>query len=144
MVFIIYRLAFAVYLLDMIIFIFNVRIGIHFMMLLGILMICACMSYGIIIINQPHIVLPWNRANCEPDPENDEWCTLIMRPSFGWSWYLVLFTGLATFFSGVVLFIIDFFLPRYTAAVFHHSIIEADDEFKQVIYCCCCRCCYLL
>ncbi len=116
----------------MIIFIFNVRIGIHFLMLLGTLMICACFSYGLIIINQPHIVLPWNRAHCTPDPADDEWCALLMRPSFGWSWYLVLFTGIITFFCGVVLYIIDFFLPRYTAAVFHHSIIEADDEFRSV------------
>ena len=120
------------YLLDILIFVFNVRIGTHFMMLLGILMICAVTAYGIVIINDPHIVLPWNRADCEPNPEDGEWCTLIMEPTFGWSFYLVLFTGLAVFFTGVVLFFLDFFVPRYTAAIFHHNIIEADEDFREV------------
>ena len=98
-------------------------------MLLGIIMICSIFSYGVIILNSPPLVLPWSEADCEPDASEDEWCTLIMKPTFGWSWYLVLFTGLAVFFTGVILFFIDYFIPRWTAPIFHHSIVEADEEF---------------
>ena len=126
------RLAFAIYLLDILIFIFNVRIGIHFFMLLGIIMICSIFSYGVIILNSPPLVLPWSEADCEPDASQDEWCTLIMEPKFGWSWYLVLFTGLAVFFTGVILFFIDFFRPRWITPLFHHNILEEDQEFIQV------------
>ncbi len=117
----------------MLIFVFNVRIGTHFMMLLGILMICSVTAYGFVIINDPHIVLPWNRADCHPNAANGEWCTLIMTPTFGWSFYLVLFTGIFVFFGGVALFALDFFFPRYSAALFHHSVIEADDEFQTTV-----------
>ena len=131
-VFIIYRLAFAVYLLDMLIFIFNVRIGTHFMMLLGVLMVCSTFAYGMIIRNDPPMVLPFNREDCTPNPSMDEWCAIRLTPTFGWSFYLVLFTGIVTFFVGVILFIADFFRPRWTAVWFHHNVIEQDDEFVVV------------
>lgn len=95
-------------------------------------MIMACFSYGMIIINEPHIVLPWNRADCTPNPSQGEWCATRLYPSFGWSWYLVLFTGIAVFIGGVVLYFIDFFVPRWTAPWFHHNIIEEDEEFLTV------------
>lgn len=106
------------------------------MMLLGTLMLCAVISYSVIIQNDPHIVLPWNAAGCHPDPANNEWCTLIMKPSFGWSWYLVLFTGFFVLIGGVVLYLLDFFAPHYAAALFHHNIIESDEDVQEVRYEC--------
>ena len=116
----------------MIIFIFNVRIGTHFLMLLGTLMCCSTFAYGIIIKNDPPLVLPWNQQHCMPDPSSDEWCAIRLEPTFGWSFYLVLFTGIVTFFAGVLLFLTDFFRPRWSAAWFHHSVIEEDEEFVVV------------
>ena len=101
-------------------------------MLLGIIMIMACGAYGLVIHNKPHIRLPWNRANCHPNPSTGEWCATAMVPHFGWSWGLVLATGILVFIMGVVLFIVDFFVPRWTAPLFHHNIIEADEEFLTV------------
>ena len=101
-------------------------------MLLGILMIMACGAYGLVILNKPHIRLPWNRAGCDPNPSAGEWCAQAMVPHFGWSWGLVLATGILVFIMGVVLFIVDFFVPRWTAPLFHHNIIEADEEFLTV------------
>ena len=127
-----YRLAFAIYLLDIMVFIFNIRYGAQLMVLLGTLMIMACGAYGLIILNEPHIRLPWSAADCHPNPSQNEWCALAMEPSFGWSFYLVLFTGLAVFFTGGILYFLDFFFPRYTAPLFHHNIIEEDEEFLEV------------
>ena len=95
-------------------------------------MICAVAAFGIIIINDPPLKLPWNRANCHPNAERGEWCTLFLEPTFGWSFYLVLLTGIAVFIAGVVLYFVDFFYPRATAALFHHSVIEADEELIDV------------
>ena len=127
-----YRLGFAVYLLAILTFIWNIRYGLHLTMLLGVLMIMCCIAYGVIIYNEPHIVLPWNRADCTPNLSEGEWCALQLRPNFGWSWYLVLLTGICVFIGGVVLFLIDFFVPRWTAPLFHHNIIEEDEEFLIV------------
>jgi hypothetical protein len=88
----------------------------------------ACFAFGIIIYNEPHIVLPWNRADCHPDVANNEWCAVQLLPTFGWSWYLVLLTGIAVVAIGGILTIIDFFVPRWTATWFHHNIIEEDEE----------------
>lgn len=132
--FLLNRLAFAIYLLDIGVFIFNIRYGAQLMILLGVLMIMACGAFGLIILNQPHIRLPWSAADCTPNPNSNEWCAIAMVPSFGWSFYLVLFTGLAVFFTGGILYILDFFFPRYTAPLFHHNIIEEDEEFLEVNY----------
>ena len=126
------RLAFAIYLLTILTFLWNIRYGIHLTMLLGIIMIMACGAYGLVIHNKPHIRLPWNRANCHPNPSTGEWCATAMVPHFGWSWGLVLATGILVFIMGVVLFFVDFFVPRWTAPLFHHNIIEADEEFLTV------------
>lgn len=104
-------------------------------MLLGTIMIMACMAYSFVILNKPHIRLPWNAADCHPDPRAGNWCAIAMVPNYGWSWYLVLLTGIAVFVLGLVLFIIDFFVPRWTAPIFHHNIIEADEEFLTVSTC---------
>ena len=115
-----HRLAFALYLVTIILYIFVIRLGAYFTMLTGIIMILACFSYGIIIINDPPLKIPF--AN----PENG---VVFLEPHFGWSWYLPLFTGIAVLVLGAVVLFLDFFMPRKIATVFHHSIVEEDEFF---------------
>lgn len=98
------------------------------MTILGIMMVFACFSYGIILINQPPLVLPWNRPEC-PRMNMEEDCTIFMRPEFGWSFYLVLITGIITVILALIVLIMDYFFPRLIAPVFHHSIVEDDEIF---------------
>lgn len=121
------RLSFAIYLLDILVFIFHIRYGAYLMSILGLIMVMACFSFGLIIYNEPKMVLPWNMANCDGATAD---CTLFLDPQFGWSWYLVLFTGIAVFALGLTLYIMDFFFPRLIAQVFHHSVVEDDEIFE--------------
>lgn len=97
------------------------------MSIMGLLMILACFSYGIIIYNEPKMVLPWNMPECDGGEQD---CTIFLDPQFGWSWYLVLFTGLAVLGIGVLLYVMDFFVPRLVAQIFHHSVLEDDELFE--------------
>ena len=131
------RLCFALYLITIILFIFLIRyaailmtiIGI-LMTIIGILMVFACFTYGIIILNEPPLVLPWNKPNC-PLTSADEDCTIFMTPTFNWSWYLTLITGLATTFLALLILFLDYFFPRIIAPVFHHNVVEDDDIFAM-------------
>ena len=122
------RLCFALYLITIILFIFLIRYAAILMTIIGILMVFACFTYGIIILNEPPLVLPWNRPSC-PATSADEDCTIFMRPEFGWSWWLTLVTGIATFFLALLILFLDYFFPRIIAPVFHHNIVEDDEIF---------------
>lgn len=89
-------------------------------MLTGSIMILACFSYGIIILNDPKMKIPF--AN----PVDH---VVFVDPQFGWSWWLTLWTGIATVVIGTVVLFLDFFLPRKIAIVFHHSVVEEDEFF---------------
>ena len=89
-------------------------------MLTGSIMILACFAFGIIIYNDPKMKIPF--AN----PYDH---VVFVDPQFGWSWYLPLFTGIATLILGTVILLFDFFLPRKIAIVFHHSVVEEDEFF---------------
>lgn len=89
-------------------------------MLTGSIMILACFAYGVIILNDPKMKIPF--AN--PDDQ-----VVFIDPQFGWSWYLPLFTGIGTLVLGTVVLIMDYFLPRKIAIVFHHSVVEEDEFF---------------
>ena len=89
-------------------------------MMTGITMVLACFAYGIIILNDPKMKIPFF---------NPEEMAVFVDPHFGWSWYLPLFTGIATLILGLVIAILDFFFPRKIAVVFHHSIVEEDEFF---------------
>ena len=114
------RLAFALYLLTIVLYIFVIRLGAYFTMLTGIIMILACFAYGVIILNDPKMKIPF--AN----PVDH---VVFLDPQFGWSWYLPLFTGIGTLILGLVVLLFDFFLPRKIAVVFHHSVVEEDEFF---------------
>ena len=114
------RLAFALYLLTIVLYIFVIRLGAYFTMLTGVIMILACFAYGIIIINDPPMKIPF---------ANPEEQVVFVEPHFGWSWYLPLFTGIAVLFLGLAVLLLDFFVPRKIAVVFHHSVVEEDEFF---------------
>ena len=94
-------------------------------MLTGSIMIMACFAYGIIILNDPKMKIPFS------NPVDH---AVFVDPQFGWSFYLPLFTGIATLILGLVVLLLDFFLPRKIAIVFHHSVVE-EDEFFAVSFC---------
>lgn len=89
-------------------------------MLTGVIMILACFAFGIVILNDPKMKIPF--AN----PVDH---VVFIDPHFGWSFYLPLFTGIAVLILGIVIVLLDFFLPRKIAIVFHHSVVEEDEFF---------------
>ena len=116
------RCAFGTYILSILLFIFVIRLGAWFMLLTGLLMVLACFAFGIIIINDPPVAIPF---------ANEIQGTVRVTPTFGWSFILTLVTGVALVILGVVILLLDYFFPRQIATVFHHSTVE-EDEFFQV------------
>ncbi|XP_065907308.1 dual oxidase maturation factor 1-like isoform X2 [Dysidea avara] len=112
-------LAFAVYLITMILFWLVIRYGAISMIWLGVLMILAIFFFGIITINDPELLIPFG-----PGEDNT------IDPHFGWSFYLCMLTGIGCVFCGCLIWFMDYFFPREIAKVFNHSLIE-DDEFFQ-------------
>ena len=92
------------------------------MLTTGLIMVLASFSYAIIIINDPKFLLPF--ANTEGE-------VVRLAPHFGWCWYLNLITGIAVVLVALLILLLNFFIPRKTAIVFHHSVVE-EDEFFQV------------
>lgn len=94
------------------------------MIITALVMIFACFSYGILIINDPDLIIPFADGSGP----------VLLEPKFDWSFYLVLLTGIVAFLLGVVILLMDYFFPRKIAVVFHHSIVE-EDEFFLVSEC---------
>lgn len=88
----------------------------------GLMMICACASYGIIIINSPQLKIPFGDI---------EGRVTFLFPTFGWAWWLTLMTGIVTIGLAILIWVLNYFMPRKIAIVFHHSVVE-EDEFFQV------------
>lgn len=116
------RLAFALYLITMLLFIFVVGTAAWFMLTVGLVMCLASFSYAIIIINDPPIFFPFADTTGE---------LVRLDPHFGWSWYLNLFTGIVVVILASIILAMNYFFPRKIAVVFHHSVVE-EDEFFQV------------
>ena len=116
------RIGFATYLLSILLFIFVISTGAIFMFYTGLMMVCACASFGIIIINSPALRVPFGDI---------EGAVTFLTPAFGWAWYLSLFTGIVTMGLAILVWVLNYFMPRKIATVFHHSIVE-EDEFFQV------------
>lgn len=108
----------------MLLFIFVIGTGAWFMLATGLVMTLASFAYSIIIINDPPIFFPF------ADNAGD---VVLLKPKFGWSWYLNIFTGIAVVILAVIILFMNFFMPRKIAVVFHHSVVE-EDEFFQVRY----------
>ena len=142
-IFYIHRTAFATYLIAILLYIFNIQQGAKFTVITGCLMILSVFAYGVIIINDPPLELPFqdaalNRSTSNATTSNattsNATTTLpstVLKPSFGWSWWLTLWTGVGTFFLGIFILVLDKFWPSTAAAIFHHSIIEDDLSFFE-------------
>ena len=118
------RLSFSIYLLDIAVFILDIRYGAYMTSILGLCMILACLSFGLIVQNETELVFPWTVPDCDGATMD---CTLFLDLEFGWSWYLVLFTGIAVLVFGLLIYAVTFFCPQHVALFFHYSVIE-DDE----------------
>ena len=86
------------------------------------MMVLANFWYGVIIINDPPLEFPFADSTGS---------MLLLRPAFGWSWWLVLATGLLSLFIGIAVFILNYFVPRKVAVVFNLEVAEEDDIFYQ-------------
>lgn len=117
-----FRVAFGTYLLSILLFIFVIRYGAWLMLITGLLMILACFAFAIISINDPPVAIPFF------NPIQHE---VFVRPTYGWSFILTIVTGVAVVLLGAIILLMDYFVPRTIAVVFHHSIVE-EDEFFQV------------
>lgn len=115
------RIGFATYLLSILLFIFIISTGAVFMFYTGLMMVCACAAFGIIIINSPILQVPFGDIHGE---------LVFLRPKFGWAWYLSLFTGLVTIGLAILIWVMNYFMPRRIATVFHHSVVEEDEFFQ--------------
>lgn len=115
-------LAFAIYLLTALFFLFSVRYGALGLAWIGAIMILADFWYGVIIINDPPLEFPFADSSGS---------MILLRPAFGWSWYLVLVTGILSFFTGIAVFILHYFVPRKVAVVFNLEVTEEDDIFYE-------------
>ena len=85
-------------------------------------MIMAIFFYGIIIINDPELKIPFG-----PGEE------YTIQPHFGWSYYLTLVTGIGCILLGGVIWVLDFFVPRKIATVFHRTTLVDDDFFQEAV-----------
>ena len=110
-------LGFAVYLVAAILATFTVRYTAIALLWLSIMMIMAVFWYGVIIINDPPLAIPFPSG--------------FLTPQFGWSWGLTCATGIGTFFLSLFLLVLDYFFPRTTAQVFNLHRIAEDDIFYQ-------------
>ena len=112
----VHRAGFATYLVSILLFLFIIRWGAYYMLTTGLLMMFACATYGIVIINDPPLQIRFGDDTLKPT----------FRPSF----FLVLFTGFGTSVLAVLIVIGDYMWPRKVAKIFHHSIIEDDVIFQ--------------
>lgn len=90
------------------------------MLITGLLMLLASATYGLTILNDPPLKIPF---------QDD-----VLRPHFKASFYLVLFTGLGISILAIGIVIGDYIWPRKMAEVFHHSIIADDIIFQVTIH----------
>jgi len=86
------------------------------MLVTGLILLMATLSYGVLIQNDPPFRIPF------PDG--------ILRPKFSYSFYLTGCTGFMTTVVAIVVVLMDIHYPRKTATIFHHSYIEDDTMFE--------------
>ena len=110
------RLAFATYLLSIMLFICNIRRGGYFMFLCGVMQLLAALTYGVVSQNDP--------------PLRVYFADNVLRPTFNYAFYLTLFTGLLTVVLAGVVVVMDIFYPRKIATFFHHALTEDDVIFE--------------
>lgn len=111
-----FRLGFATYLASIVLFVINIRMGGLFMLLTGLILCLAALTYGVLIQNDPPLRIHF------PDD--------VLRPSFNYSFYLTVATGGLTALLACLILLLEKFSPRKTATIFHHAVIEEDTTFE--------------
>jgi len=89
------------------------------MVWLGVIVILAVFLYGVIIMNDPELVIPITAENR-------------LSPTFGHSFYFSLFVGMFCIFVGCFIWALDFFAPQKTAVIFNHTDAEFCQEESQM------------
>ena len=109
------RIAFTTYILSILFFVHVISYGALFMLLTGLLMLLACLTYGVTIRNDPSLEIHFPDAT--------------LRPSFSHGFWLTLFTGIFTVCLAMLISYVDRYWPRQTAIIFHHSTTDDQDIF---------------
>ena len=110
------RLGFATYLLSIITFIMSVHLGSNLLLLTGILLCLATLTYSILTKNDPPFLVRF------PDGA--------LRLNFDYSFYMTGVTGLLTVVLAILVRCVGVIYPRSIATFFHHAIIEDDSIFE--------------
>ena len=110
------RCGFATYLLSILIFIFNIQRGAYFMFLTGSMLALAAFTYSIVVQNDPPLKIPFQDG--------------VIQPTFNYSFYLTLITGVFTMANAIIILIMNWLMPRKIANFFHHSLVEDDSIFE--------------
>ena len=121
MLFVLHRLAFALYLVSILLFIYVIRQGALFMLYMGLILCLAVFTYGMVIMNTTKMTIPFQDGT--------------LNPQFGWSWWLTLVTGVFSVIASIVILITNYIFPRQVAAFFHHTLIEEDEFFAVSLLC---------
>ncbi|KAL5457354.1 hypothetical protein EMCRGX_G034603 [Ephydatia muelleri] len=108
-------LAFALYLVSILLFIYVIRQGALFMLYMGLVLCLAVFTYGMVIMNTTKMTIPFQDGT--------------LNPQFGWSWWLTLVTGIFSVIVSIVILVTNYIFPRQVAAFFHHTLIEEDEFF---------------
>ena len=86
------------------------------MLITGLMLLLATLSYGILIQNDPPLEIVFPDAT--------------LRPRFSYSFYLTLVTGIVTCALACLILLADYYSPRKIASFFHHSVIKDDTMFE--------------
>ena len=113
-----YRLAFALYLVSILLFVNTIHHGALLMLYMGLVLCLAVFTYGNVILNGV------NNSIKMKIPFQDG----VIDPQFGWSWWLTLATGVFSVIASVFILILNATRPDLTAVFFHHTYV-IDEEF---------------
>ena len=113
-----YRLAFALYLVSILLFVNTIHHGALIMLYMGLVLCLAVFTYGNVIMNGEGNVLKMKI------PFQDG----VLDPQYGWSWWLTLVTGVFSVIVSVFILIANRARPDLTAIFFHHTFV-IEEEF---------------
>ena len=90
------------------------------MFLTGVMLCLAALTYSVMVQNDPPLRIHF------PDD--------VLRPTFGFSFFLTIITGILTIKGACVVLVMNFCAPRKVAIFFHHTTIEDDTIFDVSIF----------
>ncbi|XP_077978626.1 dual oxidase maturation factor 1-like [Glandiceps talaboti] len=105
--------AFPLWLLTLILFSIIIRYASYFSLLTGGVLLLSNLIYGTLRTG-PDLEIPFQHA--------------VLRFHFGWSFWIILVTGLLCLCLGIIIWLLDYYFPVQTATFFGHDIIENFEE----------------